>query len=382
MSKVKLVRITTIPLSLEKLLEGQLGFMSDHFEVTAISSEKDRLESFGEAQGISTFCLEMTRKITPLKDIRAVYKLYRFLTKEKPQIVHTHTPKAGIVGMMASYLAGTPHRLHTVAGLPLMEATGLKRSLLNFVERATYRFATKVYPNSNVLQDFILSEKFTSIDKLKVIGEGSSNGIDTNYFSRSQISEEAIQEKRIELSIDKNDFVFVFVGRIVADKGINELIAAFAKIKENHSNVKLLLVGPFEDDLDPVLPETQQAINDWSEIITTGFVSDVRRFFAVSNALVFPSYREGFPNVVMQAAAMELPSIVSNINGCNEIIRHGENGIIVPVKNSLELQNAMEKMLLNPSLTEQLAIASRPSIVDRFERSVMWNALLDEYRSL
>src|SRR5690554_1328431 len=178
-----LIRITTIPLSLELLLKGQLEFMQKHFEVVAISADKEELERLGKERGYPTYHVEMTRQITPVADLKAVYKLYKYFKKEKPTIVHTHTPKAGIVGMMAAWLAGVPHRLHTVAGLPLMEATGVKRKVLNFVEKLTYRGATEVYPNSKVMYDFILTEKFTKSKKLKVIGQGSSNGIDTQYFN-------------------------------------------------------------------------------------------------------------------------------------------------------------------------------------------------------
>ena len=173
----KLVRITTVPISLEKLLEGQLAYMSNYFEVIAISAEKERLENYGEKEKVRVFPLELTRKITPIKDIAAVFKLYRFLKKEKPSIVHTHTPKAGIVGMTAAWFAGVPNRLHTVAGMPLMEASGFKRKVLNFVEKLTYRFATEVYPNSKGLYDFIIAENFTKASKLSIIGNGSSNGI-------------------------------------------------------------------------------------------------------------------------------------------------------------------------------------------------------------
>jgi UDP-N-acetylglucosamine:LPS N-acetylglucosamine transferase len=178
-NKAKLIRITTIPLSLEKLLEGQLSFMNNHYEVTAVSSECERLKKYGLANGVDTYCLSMTRKITPLKDLIAVFKLFFYLKKERPLIVHTHTPKAGVVGMLAAKLAGVPLRLHTVAGLPLIEATGFKRMLLNSVEKLTYLMATNIYPNSHGLNEIIIKEKFTSPTKMKVLGGGSSNGIDT-----------------------------------------------------------------------------------------------------------------------------------------------------------------------------------------------------------
>jgi len=248
----KLIRITTIPLSLEKLLEDQLNYMSAYYDVTAVSSEQDRLEEYGKREGVNTFFLPMTRKITPLQDLKTTWKLYKFLKKEQPEMVHSHTPKAGIVGMLAAKLAGVPIRLHTVAGLPLMEATGLKRKILNWVERITYACATNVYPNSNGLCSIILDEGFTSEKKLKVLGNGSSNGIDTSYFSRTHFSTKFIEKKKADLNIPDKHFIYVFIGRIVADKGINEMVAAFSVLHKKHPKTSLLLVGPFEDDLDPL----------------------------------------------------------------------------------------------------------------------------------
>lgn len=342
MDKHKLIRITTVPLSLEKLLEGQLAYMENYFEVVAISSDSERLEIYGKKEGVRVFPVELTRKITPLKDLAAVFKLYQFLKKEKPTIVHTHTPKAGIVGMMAAWLAGVPNRLHTVAGLPLMETSGLKRKVLNFVEKLTYRFATKVYPNSKGLYDFILSEKFTTPEKLFIIGLGSSNGIDTTDFDPTLFTEESKTFFRRKLGIPQNHFVFIFVGRLVKDKGINELVAAFLNLANSNSKVSLLLVGPFESSLDPLLPETLSQIEHHQRIYSVGYQNDVRSYFSISDALVFPSYREGFPNVVMQAGAMGLPAIVTDINGCNEIIENEVNGLIISPKNVKELETAMK----------------------------------------
>ncbi len=163
MEKPKLIRITTVPVSLDKLLSGQLNHMNSFYEVIAVSSEKEYLVRIGEKEKVHTFHLEMSRKITPLQDFLAVIKLYRFLKGSKPLIVHTHTPKAGIVGMLASKLAGVPNRFHTVAGLPLLETKGFKRKLLDFVEKLTYSCATKVYPNSYGLLDIIIKNKYCSI---------------------------------------------------------------------------------------------------------------------------------------------------------------------------------------------------------------------------
>lgn len=382
MNKPKLIRITTVPLSLEKLLEGQLEFMQNYFVVTAISSEKERLEAEGKKQGVATFYLEMTRQITPIKDIAAVFKLYHFLKKEKPFIVHSHTPKAGVVGMMAAWLARVPNRLHTVAGLPLMETTGLKRKVLNFVEKLTYRFATKIYPNSHGLYDYILTEKFTKSSKLSIIGNGSSNGIDSNYFNPTLYTESENAAFRKKMDIPQNHFLFIFVGRLVSDKGINELIAAFSKLEETKTDVGLLLVGPLERELDPLLPSTLQSIEKSSNIFSVGYQIDVRPFFAIADALVFPSYREGFPNVVMQAGAMGLPSIVTNINGCNEIIIQDVNGLIVPPKDEEKLYKAMNQLASDAVLHSNLKSISRSLIVDKYSRKEVWEALLMEYKSL
>ena len=382
MQKLKLIRVTTVPISLEKLLEGQLTYMQQYYDVTAVSSEKERLEEFGETNDVATFYLDLTRKITPIKDLKAVYNLYRFLSKEKPAIVHSHTPKAGIVAMLGAYLAGVPLRLHTVAGLPLMEATGLKRKVLNFVEKLTYRFATNVYPNSKGLFDFIVSERFTVPKKLQIIGKGSSNGIDTSYFDPTLFSEADNLELKKSLKIPSEDFVYIFVGRLVKDKGINELVAAFSKLSEAKKNASLLLVGPFEEDLDPLEHETLQIIESSQKIVSVGFQKDVRPYFAISDSLVFPSYREGFPNVVMQAGAIGLPAIVTNINGCNEIITQNINGLIVPVKDESRLLDAMNEILENESLLSNLKLNARSTITGSYERTEIWSHLLKEYRRL
>ncbi|MGI0107057.1 glycosyltransferase family 4 protein [Salinimicrobium sp. WS361] len=376
----KLIRITTIPLSLEKLLEEQLTFMNNYFEVTAVAAEKERLEQYGRNNGVGTFHLEMTREITPGKDLKALFKLYQYLRKNKPEIVHTHTPKAGIVGMMAAKLAGVPVRLHTVAGMPLMETSGTKRKILEQVERLTYNLATKVYPNSEGLKKVILKHNFTKPDRLLVLGEGSSNGIDTAYFNPADFSTEQKRETRRSLNIPSDDLVFIFVGRLVKDKGINELVQAFNRLVSEIENISLLLVGPFEQELDPITDKNFEAIKTHPKIFTTGYQVDVRPYFAIAHVLVFPSYREGFPNVVMQAGAMGLPSVVTDINGCNEIIREEENGLIIPVKDEEALLFALKKLATDAELRKKLAANSRSLITQKYERKIFWDLLLEEYR--
>ena len=382
MNKPKLIRITTVPLSLDKLLSGQLHYMNSFYDVVAISSGKEYLERVGKRENVRTFHLEMSRKITPIHDLIAVLKLFWFLRNEKPHIVHTHTPKAGIVGMLAAKLAGVPHRLHTVAGLPLLETSGMKRTVLDFVERLTYACATKVYPNSFGLATIILQNNYCKATKLKVLANGSSNGIATSFFNPELFSDSQNQLLRKQLGIHSTDFVFIFVGRLVGDKGINEMVAAFTSLNRKQPHAKLLLVGDYEPELDPLLPETMSVIGNDASIISVGFQSEVRPYFSISNCLVFPSYREGFPNVVLQAGAMGLPSIVSDINGCNEIILKNKNGIILPVKDEQALYEAMNLICIDENLYHDLKNNSRQQIVAFYEQKIVWNAILSEYTVL
>lgn len=379
----KLIRIATVPNSLSGLLKGQLRFMSENgYKVIAVSSSGAPLEEVKKREGVETVAIDMSRKITPLQDLKSLYLIYKLLKKEKPLFVHSHTPKAGTIGMVAAWLAGVPYRMHTIAGLPLLEAKGKKRWLLDWVEKITYKCATHIYPNSYGLKDIIIKNKYTTPQKLKVIGEGSSNGINTSYFSPSLYSIENKETLRSNLGISKDDFVYIFVGRLVGDKGINELVEAFSDISAKFKQTKLVLVGSYEKDLDPLNENTIKTIVNNENIIHVGFQSDVRPYFAIANLLVFPSYREGFPNVVMQAGAMGLASIVTNINGCNEIIIEGENGIIIPTKDKKSLTEKMELLISNSELLKDLSSNARELITSRYEQQIVWDALLEEYKSL
>ena len=371
-----------MPSSLRTLLKGQLKFMSQHYKVIGVSGDGSALEEVRTNEGIETYVVEMTRSITPLKDFIATIKLYRFLKKEKPFIVHTHTPKAGTLGMLAAKLAGVPHRLHTIAGLPLLETKGAKRLLLDVVETFTYACATMVLPNSFGLQSIILKNKYTKPSKLTVIGKGSSNGIDTSHYDATLVSKKVREALKDELNITAKDVVFIFIGRIVRDKGINELVSAFNNLSKTNSKAKLLLVGPRENHLDPLLEETEDLIIKNKQIIAVGVQKDIRPYVAIADVLTFPSYREGFPNVVLQASCMDLPCIVSNINGCNEIIEHNVNGMIIPVKDEKSLQSAMQFMIDNSTKRKEMSKSARSRIIERYQQDYVWNELLKLYKSL
>ncbi|HEY9005618.1 MAG TPA: glycosyltransferase family 4 protein [Ohtaekwangia sp.] len=383
MERTRLLRITTVPISLHLLLKGQFRFMREQgFDVYTMSAGGKEVSEVLK-EGGEHIEVPLTRKITPVQDLICLGKIIQVIRTIRPHIVHTHTPKAGLLGMLAAWICRVPVRMHTVAGLPLVEATGLKRFTLVITEKITYFCATRVYPNSAGLKDYMIQSMGAREDKLKIIGRGSSNGIDTVYFRRSDDIEKQVDELRSKYGIRKEDVVFSFVGRIVKDKGIGEIIKAFRRISSQaETKVYLLLIGSFEQDLDPLSKEDYDFLHNGENVILAGFQSDVRPWIAASDAFVFPSYREGFPNVVMQACCLMVPCIVSDINGCNEIIQHEKTGIVVPVKDAEAVYQAMVMLMEHPRLRTSYSLAARNYIVDNFDQRFVWKELLNEYNML
>lgn len=376
---IKLIRTSTIPESMNILLKGQLKFLGEFFDITAVSGQNSYLNELVERENVQVFPVEMQRKISPVSDFISLIKLYFYLRKVKPTIIHSITPKAGLLSMLAGKMAGVPIRMHTFTGLIFPTRTGIMQKLLIKMDQLLCWAATNIYPEGKGVESDL--KKFNITAKpLKVIANGNVNGIDLDHYSRNEINDNITDLLKKELHIEKDDFVFIFVGRIVGDKGINELIEAFTGLK--NKSCKLLLVGTFEKELDPLHKYTYDEIQRNENIITVGFQKDVRPYFSVSDALVFPSYREGFPNVVMQAGAMELPSVVSDINGCNEIIVQNENGLIVPSRNIEKLKEAMEQMINNKENYLKMKSNARKMIEQRYDQNFVWKALLNEYNRL
>ncbi|MBV4192621.1 glycosyltransferase, partial [Bacteroides fragilis] len=293
---IKLFRITTVSLSLNTLLKGQLSFFNHYFDVTGIASgEKDELKEVSQREGVRTINIPMCRQIDMLTDLQALVVFIFLFIREKPHIVHTNTPKASLLSMIAAWITRVPHRVYTVTGLRFETATGNLRRLLVIMEKITCWCATKVIPEGEGVKRTLIREKITN-KPLKVILHGNINGIDVQHFNRTQHVELLASEIR-----EEGKFTFCFVGRIVKDKGINELVLAFVRLTKVYPEIRLLLVGPFERDLDPVSSEIEHTILNYSSISFVGFQQDIRPYLAASDALAFPSYREGFPNVVLQA---------------------------------------------------------------------------------
>lgn len=374
----KIIRVATVPLSLNILLRNQFKFLRKYYHVVAISSPGEDLFEVGTRENVDIKGIEIKRKISIINDITALYKLYVYFRKEKPLIVHSITPKAGLLSMMAAKLAGIPIRMHTFTGLIFPTSTGAMKHLLIWMDRLLCYCATNIYPEGQGVRNDLVKYNITK-KPLKILANGNVNGIDLTFFDPSIFSEEDKLSLKEKLAILPDDFVFIFIGRLVKDKGINELIHAFKKLSS--SKAKLLLVGSLEPD-HGLEDNTLHEIKNNPDIISVGFQKDVRLFLAISDALVFPSYREGFPNVVMQAGAMGLPSIVTDINGSNEIIIHNENGIIIPPKNDLFLYESMVMVSKDLALREKLKRNARQMIADRYQQSVVLNALLEEYKNL
>lgn len=377
-----LVRMTTVPASMQVLLKGQPAFMqSQGFRVQLISAYGKEVAALKEQENCPHQVVPFTRAITPIQDLKCLMQLIRLIKKWKPDIVHTHTPKAGLLGMLAARICGVPVKLHTIAGLPWMETTGIKRRLLKSMEQLTVFAADRVYPNSVELFQFLQAEGIGQA-KMKVLGNGSSNGISLQYFQRSAEVMDSAGKLRREMQVKPEAWVWIFVGRLVKDKGLAELVQAFEELQHQFPTDQLWLLGVPEPELDPLDESTLQSLNNNPAIKQWGFVQDIRPHLAAAKALVFPSYREGFPNVPMQAGAMGCTLLLSNINGCNEIVSHNNNGLLFPVKDAQAVLSAMEKVRTDETLQQQLSSAIRPSIADRYDQQKIWQLILTEYQNL
>lgn len=379
--KRKLFRIAALPGSLAVLLKGQLRFMNNHFDVTGVASEGFQHETIRDNEGINTIVVNIDRRINVLVDIKSLYQLFILFRKEKPFIIHSITPKAGMLSMVAGYLAGVPHRLHTFTGLVFPTQTGLMKKMLIFFDKIICFCATNIYPEGQGVKNDLIQYKITK-KPLHIIGHGNVNGIDLSFFDPKLYPDNKQKEIRKSLNIEKSDFVWSFVGRIGFDKGIEEMINSFVQIQKQSKNSKLLLVGPYEKDIDPLPESIEKEIKENASIISAGWQQDVRPYFAISNIFVFPSYREGFPNVLLQAGAMGIYSIVTNINGSNEIIEDGLNGVIIPVKNTEALTKAMEDCLKNSSNFQNANEKYRELISEKYNQDFVWSKQLKEYEKL
>ena len=373
----KIIRASTVPQSLDVFCKGMLEELSEKYDVVALSSPGEPLERVREREGVRTIAVPMERHISLMKDLKALLTMIKTLRKERPYMIHSMTPKAGLLCMVAGKLTGVPVRIHTFTGLVWPTSTGLKRKILMLTDKLTCACATNIIPEGQGVKNDLIAGKITK-KPLKVLGYGNVMGVDMEHFSRRPEVLKLMEELNLR---DASKFTFLFVGRIVKDKGINELVGAFKKIYSEYPDIRLILVGPYEDNLDPISQETRDAISAYDDIVAVGkkMGEELLAYYAVADCFVMPSYREGFPNTVLEAGAMGLASIVTDINGSREIIVDGENGMIVPPQNEERLYQAMKVMLTSPADREKLAGNARKMIADRFEQSFVRKCLYEYY---
>ncbi len=373
--KKKIIRTVTVPQSIGFFEELMLRMKEEGYEIVVVTSPGKELESLNRRLPmVKTIEVPMERHISFVKDLKSLLQMVRVLRKEKPYIVHSMTPKAGLITMLAAWIASVPVRIHTFTGLVWPTSTGLKRKILMMTDWITCACATHIIPEGNgVLND--LKKHGICHKPMRVLGYGNVKGVDLDKVN---------PDRFIDVKKNIDTFKFIFVGRIVGDKGINELVEAFDKLNKEFPYTQLTLVGKYEENLDPINPETLKLIEENLSIDACGprYGDDLLVEYMKSDCLVLPSYREGFPNAVIEAGAMRLPSVVTDINGSREIITHGENGIIVPSRDTEALYKAMKRILLDSSMREKMVNNARPFIEARFDKNFVQRCQLDYYEDI
>lgn len=377
-----LLHNTTVPMSLA-FLNGQVGYMQERgLAVHALSSPGPELGAFGERHGVPTYAVEMPRSITPLRDLAAVRGIMRVIRRVRPQIVHAHTPKGGLLGMIAAAASRVPVRIYHMRGLPLMGATGAKRTLLRATERVACRLAHRVICVSHSLREVAIEEGLCPPEKIVVLAGGSGQGVDAaGRFDPERLEPNTRQATRTRYGIPANATVIGFVGRLVRDKGLVELETAWRSLRDQFPDLHLLLVGPWEPQ-DPVPNDVRERLESDPRVHLAGMEWETPPLYAAMDLLALPTYREGFPNVPLEAAAMSLPVVATRIPGCVDAVEDGVTGTLVPVRDADELAFAIHQYLEDPAMRLNHGVAGRARVLREFRQEVIWEAMYEEYSRL
>jgi glycosyltransferase involved in cell wall biosynthesis len=365
----RLVHVLTVADSLVFIDAVVARARDEGWDVTVITSPDERLDAFGRRLGVRTLGIDMPRKVTPFGDARALTELYETFRWLKPDVVHSGTPKGGLLGTLAAQAARVPVRVYQMRGLAFSTAHGVLRGVLKTTELLSCAAATRVICQSHSLRAQALQEGLVSSEKSQVVLSGS-NGVDAKKFAPRNGA-----ELRSKLGIPTGARVVTFVGRLVRDKGVPELVRAFRSLPgEPH----LILAGPFEPR-DPVDVETRTAIGTNPRIHALGFVADPRDAYAVADVVVLPSHREGFPNAPLEAAAMEKPVVATRIAGCVDAVADGVTGTLIPVDDAVMLERALRRYLDDEALARAHGVAGRARVLREFSRDEMARAMVQLY---
>lgn len=371
--KKKIIRAVTVSMSLCFCRDVMIKMRAMGYHMMAVTSPGPELDDLREKDGFGCEAVSMRRHVSIVSDLKSLIKMVAVFRKERPWVVHSMTPKAGLICMMAAWLTRVPVRVHTFTGLVWPTASGLKRRVLMMTDWITCACATHVIPEGRGVMDDLRRGGITR-KPMRVLGYGNVMGVDMTRFSPERFAPH------------ENDgvFTFLFVGRIVRDKGINELVEAFVRLHADHPMTRLVLVGNYERSLDPVSHDTQRLIDTCDAIEAVGPKrgDDLVRAYAAADCFVMPSYREGFPNTVLEAGAMGLPSIVTDINGSREIVENWKNGLVVPPRDAAALHAAMKCMLTDDEARQRMAHEARPMIASRFDRDFVQRCQIEFYKEL
>jgi glycosyltransferase involved in cell wall biosynthesis len=379
----RIVFITTVPETVSAFLANQIrGLLKEGFEVHTISSPpREELRGKLELCGINHE-LAMRRTMSPLHDLPAVVRLYRLLRALRPQIVHTHTPKAGLLGMIAARLVGVPVRIYTINGLPILTQPLWARVVLAVSEHLTCTLATEVLCVSRSVRRFVIASGFCRRAKCRTLGDGGSHGVDLDKFNPSTADPRDRSRIREQYGIPENAVVLGYIGRIVPDKGVAELSVTWNILREQFPELRLLLCGYSERD-HPLLPGMIEAFRSDPRVhFTAGLVTNMPAIYAAIDICVLPSYREGLSNVALECGAMEVPIVATRVQGCVDAIQNGVTGLLVAPRDPEALAQALRRLIANPDLRKSMGVSARKFIGRRFSEARISRLLLEEYAKL